>query len=238
MLGLERAHELHPYRTILLHNVDDALFWTGVLDRPYRLFGARVFLTPGTERRIAPNPDFGDPREFVLPAEVTAKALDSGAVVVYDASGHRLRNITSVYAATFEYQGGETPRRIDASSSLMDYLFGPTWYPADPWSRWMPEKGTVRIGGPTAPSQKLVLRGICAPENIARGPVELRVTAAGVPLEPVRIASSDSFELAFPLPEAAVGKDSLEIGIEVSRTYTPPGDGRRLGLALGVIEIR
>ncbi len=236
--GLQRAHELHPDRTILLHNVDDALFWTGVLDRPYRLFGARVFLTPGTEQKIAPNPEFGDPREFVLPAEVTARALDRDAVVVYDASARPLRNITRAYTAAFDYRVADAPRRIDASSPLADYLFGPTWYSAEANSRWMPEKGTLRIAGPTAPSQQLVVRGLCAAENLAAGPVELRVTAAGVPLKPVRIDSAGTFEMAFPLPEAAAGKEAIEIGLEVSRAYTPPGDGRRLGLALGSIEVR
>jgi hypothetical protein len=239
VLGLERAHELHPGRTILLHGVDNALFYTGVLDRPFRLFGARVFLAPGSEAAISALPGYGDPAEFILPAEAAARALDNGAVVVYDAGGHRLRNITSVYAGLFRYRGkAPAPRRIEAASPLMDYLFGPEWYPADQWSRWMPAKASLRIAGPASPSEKLVLRGICPAENLAAGPVDLTVAADGIPLAPARItAANASFEFAFALPESLVGKESIRVEIGVSRAVAPPGAGRELGLAFGAIEL-
>ncbi|HWQ56732.1 MAG TPA: hypothetical protein VN442_23805 [Bryobacteraceae bacterium] len=238
VLGVERAHELHPGRTILLHGVDETLFWMGVLDRPYRLFGAQVFLTPDSEKMILANPAYGDVAEFVLPPEATARALDRDAVVVYDVSGERLKNITSTYSRSFANKGA-TPRRIDATSPLMDYLLGPTWYKGDPQTRWMPAKATFRIAGPASPSEKLYLRGICPEKLLAAGPVDVTVTADGIPLAPARITPANaSFEFAFTLPARLVGKDAIEIGIAVSRTFVPPEDGRELGLAFGTFEVR
>lgn len=238
VLGLERAHELHPERTILLEGVDDTLFYTGVLDRPYRLFGASVFLAPGTEKSIQSNLDWGNVAEFVLPAEATARALDNGSVVVYDVRGDRLRNITSTYARSFKYEN-TTPRRIDLASPLVDYLLGSGWYKADPHARWMPGKATLRIGGPASPAEKLYLRGLCPAGHVAAAPVEVTVTAGGIALAPARITPANaSFEFAFELPKSLVGKESVEIGIAVSRTFVPPDDGRELGLAFGTIEVR
>jgi hypothetical protein len=39
VLGVERAHELHPNQMILIDGVDDELFWTGVIDHPFGLLG-------------------------------------------------------------------------------------------------------------------------------------------------------------------------------------------------------
>ena len=238
VLGVERAHELYPERTILLEGVDDTLFWMGVLDRPFRLFGARVFLAPGAEHSVQTNPDYGEVAEFVLPAAATARALDEGSVVVYHAGGERLRNITTAYARSFKYETA-TPRRIDLASPLVDYLLGAGWYKADPHARWMPRKASLRIAGPAAPGQKLYLRGMCPAENLTAAPVEVTVTAGGIALPPARITLANaSFEFAFALPESLAGRESIEIGIAVSRTFVPPNDGRELGLAFGSIEVR
>ena len=47
--GVARAHELHAAQAILLDGVDTDLFWNGVLDRPFRLFGLdHIYLAAGT----------------------------------------------------------------------------------------------------------------------------------------------------------------------------------------------
>jgi len=40
------------------------------------------------------------------------------------------------------------------------------------------------------------------------------------------------------LPAAVVGRPEMQVGVEVSRTFVPPGDLRELGLAFGVFEVR
>ena len=37
--GVAGIHERYPSKSILLEGVDTELFWNGVLDRPFRLFG-------------------------------------------------------------------------------------------------------------------------------------------------------------------------------------------------------
>ena len=94
------VHERNPAKSILLEGVDTALFWNGVLDRPFRLFGLdHIYLAPGSEKRIAAHPDLGNIDDYILPAAVVEQALKREELVVYDVRGPRLRNITEVYAA-------------------------------------------------------------------------------------------------------------------------------------------
>jgi len=49
VLGVARAHQLHPTQAILLDNVDEQLFQAGVYHHPFAIFGApSVYLTPGS----------------------------------------------------------------------------------------------------------------------------------------------------------------------------------------------
>ena len=219
VLGVARAHELHPKKVILLDGVDDELFWAGVLDRPFRLFGATVYLTPGSEARIQAHPEYGEVGAYVLPADATVKALDSDSAVVYAAGGARLRNITSFYAKMFYRSAPAPPRRVDVANPLMAYLLGPTWYQPDQESRWMPKRATVRIGGPENAGQKLYITGHCPHEQSARGALDLSVAADGLPLGKVEISREGQFDFAFALPPQLQGKPALEIALEASRTF-------------------
>src|SRR5207245_9996875 len=50
VLGVERAHELHPGKVILLDGVTSTLFWAGVFHRPFAIvWVSDVYLTPGSE---------------------------------------------------------------------------------------------------------------------------------------------------------------------------------------------
>ena len=238
VLGVERAAELHPGSVILLDGVDDELFWIGVLDQPFRLFGASVFLTPGTEANIQPHPDYGDPAAFVLPAEASMKALNNGTAVVYAANAPRLRNITKYYADVLESKAGAQPRRVDVGNPLLAYLLGPDWHQPDQGSRWMPRRATLRIGGPTAPGQKLYLTGYLPEQQAAQGPLELSASADGIPLGTSRVSSEGRFDLTFPLPPQLVGRRSIELAVEAGRTFRAAGDGRDLSLIFGVFEIK
>jgi hypothetical protein len=60
---------------------------------------------------------------------------------------------------------------------------------------------------------------------------------AALPAASIKPGES-AFELAFPLPDSAVGKTELSITVEVARTFRPASDPRELGLAFGVFEVR
>jgi hypothetical protein len=235
--GVARAHQLHPRQTILLDGVDTTLFYNGVLDHPFRLLGIdRVYLTPGTERHIAAHPELGDVGEFVLAPDVTAKALDSDEVAVYDVRGPRLRNITSAYAS--QPRDVSLPRRVDAGSPLAAPLLGPEWYAPDGNHRWMPQRASLRMAGPAAAGEKLYLRGYYPAGELRNGPVNVTVTVDGSALAVVPIPGGGSFELAFPLPAAARGKPEMAVTVEVSRTFHAGTDIRDLGLAFGEFEVK
>lgn len=235
--GVARAHQLHPSQTILLDGVDTALFYNAVLDRPFRLLGIdRLYLTPASGRQIDAHPELGDVGRFVLPAEEVAKGLDNDEVAVYDVRGPLLRNITSTYASQPRDLG--LPHRVDVGSPLAATLLGPEWYPPEGNHRWMPKRASLRMAGPTAPGQKLYLRGYYPEEQLRAGKLSVSVTVNGSPLAPAKLAAGGNFELAFGLPDTLAGRSEMQVAVEVSRTFRAGADIRELGLAFGEFEVK
>jgi hypothetical protein len=236
--GVEAAHTLHPKQSILLEGVDTDLFWNGVLDRPFRLFGLdAVYLAPGSERRIEAHPSLGNINDYILPGDLVSHALERDELAVYDARGPRLRNITSQYAAI--PRDTRPPLRVDAASPTAQYLLGPEWYPVDGDHRWMPGRATLRMGAPDAPGRKLYLRGDCPDEQLRVGPLDVRVSVDGIALPAAKIRPGENaFELAFVLPDPVSGKREMQVTVEVSRVIRPASDPRDLGLVFGTFEVR
>jgi hypothetical protein len=226
VLGVARAVQLHPFKAILLTEVDAELFYVGILDNPFPLVGKpTVNLAPGSEQQIAAVPGIGDPAPWILPAVATQRALNRSAVVVYSAAGPQLRNITSTYQVA--QLSRATPRRLDAANPLLDYLLGSGWHQSGGNHRFMAKRATVRLAG----GKQLRLSGMCVE------PVEVTVAVDGVSL-PARHLNKGDFALDYKLPPAAAGRESIEVAVEVSRTIRPPADGRDLGLAFGTFEVQ
>jgi hypothetical protein len=236
--GVAGIHERHPSQSILLEGVDTDLFWNGVLDRPFRLFGLdHIYLAPGSEKHIDSHPDLGNINDYILPAAVVAQALKREELVVYDVRGPRLRNITDVYAVM--PRETRVPLRVDAASPLTSYLLGPEWYASDGDHRWMPRRASLRIGAPSARGQKLYLRGSCPDEQLREGPLPVTITVEGVTMPPTIIRPGENaFELAFALPDSLIGKPEMHVTVEVSRVIRPASDPRDLGLVFGTFEVR
>ena len=236
--GVAGVHERYPSKSILLEGVDTDLFWNGVLDRPFRLFGLdHIYLAPGSGKRIASHPDLGNIDDYILPAGVVAQALQREELVVYDVRGRRLRNITAIYAALPGESG--LPLRVDAASPLSSYLLGPEWYPSDGDHRWMPRRAALRMGAPSTPGQKLYLRGSCPDEQLRAGSLPVTVTVEDVTLPATAIRPGENaFELVFALPDSVVGKAEMRVTVEVGRVIRPASDPRDLGLVFGTFEVR
>jgi hypothetical protein len=229
LAGVARAAQLHPSKTILLTDVDSDLFYTAVLDNTFRLVGApKVFLAPGSDKHIPALPGIGDPAPFTVPAAAARRAVQTWSAVVYSAAGVHLKNITSIYRPPAP---DGPPRLVNLANPLLGYLLGSGWYEVSGNHRWMSKRGTLRIGGPQAPGAQLHLSA----SSIQ--PLEVTVTADRLRLGKRTAPKGDVF-LEFALPDELAGRESIEIGVEVSRTVRPPGDGRELGLAFGTFEVR
>jgi hypothetical protein len=124
--------------------------------------------------------------------------------------------------------------RVSVSDSLTAYLLGPGWYALDIDHRWMGKRATLRMGAPAEPERRLFVTGYSAE---ALGPAEMKVSVDGIAL-PAAAVRPGPFAVTFGLPDSVVGKPEMQVAVEVSKTFRPPGDPRDLGLSFGVFEVR
>ena len=240
VLGVERAHELHPGKVILLDGIDDGLFWGAIAQRPFLFLGiSDVYLTPGSEQTIPPHPELDEVSRFVLPAGEVRRGLDQDQIVVYRAGQGPLRNITHQYVPPAGPAAESAPLRIEMSDPLIADRLGPGWYPLESGFRWMSRVASVRMPGPRTAAQRLYLTAICPSVQLTQGPLDMTVAVDGIPLAPVRYTKGNVLTtFDFPLPPAAAGQRDLNITLTLSRTIHFGADQRDLGVAFGRLEIK
>lgn len=240
VLGVTRIRQLHPRKAILLTRVSDRLFWTAVWDGGFAAAGVSgIYLDAASQCSVTPRPGRGDIADFFLPNEVAAQALSTGQLVVYDAGGPRLRNVTRLFTESMGVPPGRAPRRVDLGNPLTGYLLGPTWYPHEGNHVWMPQRATVRVGGPRSPSERLFLSGYCPAFLLRSGPLEVTVSVGGEELGTAAVTRGDAhFRLDFALPPRLAGEPEMEIEIRLNRTQVSASDNRELGLVFGVLEVK
>jgi hypothetical protein len=156
---------------------------------------------------------------------------------VYSVAGPALRNITSEYREhTAAALARRQPKRVDAGDPVFERQLGPGWYALDSGFRWMGKGAIVYLGAPSGPGEKLRISGFCPPQQSEKGKLGLRVAVNGHPIGRASLGEGQ-FEVSWPLAEQAPGTESLQIGIEVERTFYVPGDARELGLAFGLFSV-
>jgi hypothetical protein len=242
VLGLARAGELHPGKPIVLTGLSSELFWSTIGDKAYRLVGINeLYLAPGSEETIEKFDQLARVSEFVLPPAIALQALENGRAVVYEVGEGRPRNVTSTYlmAARVRFAELEQPFRVDIGSPMFAGQLGPTWHSIEGAYRWMPKRATVQIHGPSTPNMRLHLSGFCPARQVASRPLGVTVRVDGTVVGEAQLSKPNAaFELAFPMPALSLGKASVEVAIEVARTFTVASDGRELGLVFGTIAVR
>ncbi|MBI4874932.1 MAG: hypothetical protein HY822_09910 [Acidobacteria bacterium] len=241
VLGVVRARQIHPQDILLLANLDTQLFYAGIVDSPFRLYGIQdVYLAPGTTARIREFPELGRISDFVLPTPGVRRALAHYRATVYDAGGPRLRNITSAYAQVLDTQKEEVySSRVEAAKPGYAGVLGPTWHAAEGNSRSMPRRATVTLAGPPSAGLRLYLNGWAPHALMAAGPLRVSVSVNGRPLAPATLhPGPDAFELAFDLPPGLVGAASMEVAVELDRAFRAPDDESEFGLRFGVFSLR
>jgi len=239
--AVEQTMRWHPGTAIVINGVDSELFSAGFQDDPFRLFGAkRVFLAPGSEKEIQARADLGGVERFVISPSSMARAIESGEMRVLSVNGQECFDITdrfrTVTRANFV---AEHHNFVDVGNPAYATRIGPTWHAAENGFRWMPKIATLQIAGPQSAGEKLYVTGYAAPPALAAGFVTLRFQAAGQPIGSATLEKSgEKFALSFPLPASLVGQSSIELAIEVSRTFHAPNDLRELGMIFGTFEVR
>jgi 4-amino-4-deoxy-L-arabinose transferase-like glycosyltransferase len=93
--------------------------------------------------------------------------------------------------------------------------------------RWMGERAAILLKAPAAPS--VVEAELYVPEGAAARRVELRIDGRAV--AEARLGKPGSHRLRSPGP-VAVAAETATLEIVVDRTFSPPGDHRRLGVIL------
>jgi hypothetical protein len=241
VLGIQAVNELHPGKTILLTNVDDRLFWSGFYDQPFRLAGENpVYVAPDAAKNLTPYPDILNIADYTIPEQAAVEGLRRGDILVYAAGGDRLMNITEMYRQIADSRfSGRAPSKVDVGNPLMNYLLDGSWYPAEDGYRWIPKAAGLRMGGPETAAQKLHVSGYCAPVQLKSGPLVLTTEVDGQRSDPVPVPTCDQpFDLAFAVPERAVGEKQMNVRIEVNRATRYGEDARDLGVAIRTVEVR
>ena len=242
VLGVVATRQAMPDKTIVVTGVDEALFDGAFWDGAFRAFGVSgVYADPGQRPMLAASTVmqgedisayFPDPADF-------QSGLRRHSVAVLSVAGPVLLDVTARFEAQAASSPTLLPHRIDVGSALAaDYLRG-AWYDREGDHRWMGKQAGVILAGPEAAGEQLHLAGYCSARQIAAGPLGGKVLVDGDEVGELHLTQGDaSFEAAFPLPAEALGKASLEVTVQLERTFRAPGDARDLGLVFGSFAIR
>jgi len=241
LLDTVALHRTMPQKTLVLTGVDEDVFSGIFWDNGFQTFGAPdVYVDPGQRSALiasSPDADIDLAPFFLDPADLQRGLLQHRVAVLSVASG-RAVEVTPQFEAAAQAAPPLWPRRVDVSSVSADGYLRGSWYSVEVNHRWMGKRAGVVLAGPVSPDQKLYLDGYCSGAQLSAGPLGAAVSVDGKPAGSLQLTREGSFEAAFSLPAETVGKPSVEVVLEVQRTFRPPGDIRDLGLSFGTFEIR
>ena len=222
--GVAEIHQAQPGKAILLAGIDTDLFWSGIADAPFRVMEIpHVYLVPGSEAGIQGPPELVT--RYILPQGLALRVLQAGRAIVYQADGAVLRNATARYRALAgTLWKAEAPRFINLGDTIYAEYLGPGWSAAADGYRWLLRTGTLHVGGPRGPGDRLYVGVFSA----AKPRLSLRVD--GTDLAPQLNARSNGMsEFAASLPVALGGKEEVEVVLS---------NGDPAALQFGFVEVR
>lgn len=224
VLGVAEIHQAQPGKIILLDGIDSDLFWSGIVDVPFRVMSIpHVYLAPGAEGRIQGSPALVT--RYVLPPALALRAVVDERAVVYLEEGGVLRNVTGRYRALAPaIWKAETPRFINLGDTVYEEYLGPGWNAAADGYRVLSRTGALHIGAPRGPDDHLYV-------TIFRGgeyPIGLRVNGMNVTPELIR-RDRGYAEFRAGLPAALIGRDAIEVQVS---------NGGAAPLRFGFVEVR
>jgi hypothetical protein len=238
--GMQEAGRRYPATIVIFKDVDNELFQFGFQDNPYRLAGiSQGLLAPGSEKGIIAREDLGGIKGLTISAEDALKAIEAGKARVLQLGDGPPRDITANYETVLRAEFLATHRNsVDVGEPLYASRLGPSWHKVENGYRWIPKSATVQLEGPSSAGERLYITGYAPATALASGPVTLRVRVDGQESGTTVISQPDrKFACDFPLPAKVVGEYAMEVSIEASRTFRPPGDQRELGMIFGTFSV-
>jgi hypothetical protein len=241
VLGVQESARAHPGSAIILQGVDNELFQSGFQDDPFRLFGVqKIYFVPGGEKGIQARADLGGVSRFLASPRQQLNLIDQDKARVLSVATTDTHDITRAYQLLL---------RADPRATRIDFVdvgdrayaedLGPEWYPGEQTFRWMPKRATIKLSGPSSPSQRLYITGYGPAAVLASGPVTMRVTASGHEVGSAVIRKPDEqFAFDFVLPVTLTGQELMEVAIELSKVLRASSDNRELGMVFGTFAIR
>ena len=242
VLGAAEIGRRNPDKLILLDAISDRLYGAAIDDGPFRFLSVEnVFLAPSAEGCLPPAGRSVVGTSAPVPVETVLTAIRNHRLLVYRFERNKLVNVTAEYTSAI--QAMTSPDQHTLATQVMNVadvskasLLGPTWYPAENGSRWMPKNALVKINGPVNGCHKLHVSGYCPAPQLARGPLLMTVHVNGENFPAVKVEGAGEFNFDFPLRASPGGR--YEIVLELDHTVVTPPDKRELGLAFGTFEIR
>lgn len=224
VLDVADIHDAQPGKIILLEGIDSELFWSGIVDLPFRAMEIpHVYVAPGSEGRIEAPPNLLV--KYILPQALALRALQDGSAVVYQVDGPTLRNITGQYRAAAEASWKpQTPRFVNLGDPVFAAYAGAGWDDCAGGYRMLHRVAMVRVGGPHAPDDRLYV-GVFRTTNFQLG---VQVNGVDLPTA-VMHRSGELTELTVRLPPTL----SEGANVEVTLSNTNPE-----ALKFGYVEVR
>jgi hypothetical protein len=205
VLGVDEIHQTAKGKIILLDGIDRDLFWSGVVDLPFRAMSIpSVYLAPGSEARIQAAPDLLS--KYVLPQAIARRALAANAAVVYRFDGEMLHNVTAQAGGRWTE---ETPRFVNIGDAVFGDYLGTGWREAANACRRMNGVGTLHIGAPRDSHESLYLGVFDTRDFLPR----VRVDGVAVAVTLSR-RDNDLSEFRAALPAEMAQRKQVEVAIE------------------------
>jgi hypothetical protein len=166
--------------------------------------------------------------------------LKSHQAVVLELQGRRLKDVTDFYRPVLDQQlDGREIDFVDVVDPQYASRLGPGWYAAETNFRWMGKTAVVKMARPKTEGQELRITGFCPAGALAQGPIQLSLRADSVAIGSAMLQTPNkAFDLHFPVPKQLEGASTMELQIEVDRTFQVAGDPRTFGLVFGTFTLQ
>ncbi len=230
-----------PARAVLYLGINDETWFRGGFGPTMtRLAGVeRAYLPPDAHELDAFANYDGVPslRSTATGLEALLQADDLRVLEVHDAY---VRDVTTSYAPVLAAEARvQQSGPVDVGVSG-DQRVGEGWYQIENGARWSSGHADLRIYAPSS-AREVIASGF-VPQSAfdampKPGPITVAVTLDGISLGEQSVREAGPFELRYGLPGDLARDREVELSLDVTPTFRPPGDERQLGLVFGTFSM-